>query len=64
MEIEIVKAEIAKLELKPGDRVILFVDTKLPKGTIKELEDQMVPLFKGHEVIVFDSSAKLAILGG
>lgn len=55
--------QIAKLEIKPGDRLVLFTDRTLTqeqhqfiKGTLEKFAPE------GTNILVLDSGAKLAVL--
>ncbi len=54
--------DLARLDLREGDKLIVFTERPLEKKIIDALVDQMSKLV-GCQVIVMESGLRLAVLG-
>jgi hypothetical protein len=54
--------EIAKLELKPSDTVVLRTEMHLTEDQCTVLREHAAKLFPGHKVVVLHSGLSLAVL--
>jgi G3E family GTPase len=61
-DFEVTRFEIAKLELRPGDRVILKTDLLLTKDQVQNLRDSWRQLVPDNEIIVLTAGLTIEVL--
>lgn len=57
-------AEIARLDLRPGDWVVLSIPQLCSPGTRENVRKQFAKIFPGHPCLVLDGGATLSVVGG
>jgi hypothetical protein len=60
--INVEAAKIAKLELKPGDTIVLSHALKLSFEIMGRLKSQLESIFPGHRVLVLDKGLDLSVV--
>jgi hypothetical protein len=60
--IHMTAAEVARLDLRPGDRLVLRCERDLGPGAWYHLSEQCRKLFPGHEVIVIPHDMRLGVV--
>jgi hypothetical protein len=60
--VNVMAAEIAKLELNPGDTIILKVAGKLSYEMIERLKNQIESFSPGHKALVLDQGLDLSVV--
>lgn len=53
---------IAKLQLEPGDLLVLKVKDRIPASGVDRIRGMMVAASGGHKVLVLEGGAELAVL--
>lgn len=55
-------AAIEKLELKPGDTIVLKFKDHLPQYAAARIDDVMAQKFPGHKILILDNGADINIV--
>jgi hypothetical protein len=58
---EVASIQIAKLELKPGDKIILKYPGRLSDVAFERLRVSMKPYFPDHEIIILEENMDIQI---
>ena len=56
---EVARIEIARLELKPGDKIVLKYPGRLSDQAYENLQASLKPSFPDHEIIVLEEGMDL-----
>jgi hypothetical protein len=62
--VNVTAAEIAKLDLHPGDRLLLHCARELEPEELRRLGEQCREMFPGHVVIVIPYDMRLGVVRG
>ena len=56
---EVARVEIARLELKPGDKIILKYPGRLSAQAFQHLHSSLKPSFPDHEILILEEGTDL-----
>jgi hypothetical protein len=60
--VNVTAAEIAKLDLRPGDRLVLHCARELEPEELHRLGEQCQEMFPGHVVVVIPHDMRLGVV--
>lgn len=61
-DFNVINFEVGKLELKPGDKIVMRTEMILTKDQVEHIRAMLAPFVPGHEIIVLTSGLTLEIL--